>query len=228
GFQAHRSYTGDHGLAHLPIRADEAQGHAALDQPRRPDALRCRARDRFLQLPGHADTYSQGCGGRSGRGGAANEAHWQESGGRGELRRLPHRRERGGRVRRHGSRSRRTLLHGRLSLHDQRVHETEARRRALPAGTLGAYLRDAARSARLDASVASRDGGCSGSSFFCRTAMTGTHPWLASLHSAASGKVVSAVDAARLIRDGDTVATGGFVGIGFAEEIAIALEELYL
>src|ERR1051325_10524812 len=31
-----------------------------------------------------------------------------------------------------------------------------------------------------------------------------------------------------LIRDGDTVATGGFVGIGFAEEIAIALEELYL
>ena len=32
----------------------------------------------------------------------------------------------------------------------------------------------------------------------------------------------------RLIRDGDTVATGGFVGIGFAEEIAVALEALYL
>ena len=31
-----------------------------------------------------------------------------------------------------------------------------------------------------------------------------------------------------LVHDGDTVATGGFVGIGFAEEIAIALEELYL
>src|SRR5690606_14449119 len=28
--------------------------------------------------------------------------------------------------------------------------------------------------------------------------------------------------------DGDNEATGGFVGIGFAEEIAIALEELYL
>jgi propionate CoA-transferase len=42
------------------------------------------------------------------------------------------------------------------------------------------------------------------------------------------GKIVSAAEAVRLIRDGDTVATGGFVGIGFAEEIAIALEALFL
>ena len=48
---------------------------------------------------------------------------------------------------------------------------------------------------------------------------------LASLQT--GGKIVSAMDAVRLIRDGDTVATGGFVGIGFAEEIAVALEELY-
>ena len=54
------------------------------------------------------------------------------------------------------------------------------------------------------------------------------HPALASLRSAEKGKVVSAAEAVRLIRDGDTVATGGFVGIGFAEDIAIALEELYL
>jgi propionate CoA-transferase len=42
-----------------------------------------------------------------------------------------------------------------------------------------------------------------------------------------SGKIVSAQEAVRLIRDGDTVATGGFVGIGFAEEIAVALEALH-
>jgi propionate CoA-transferase len=54
------------------------------------------------------------------------------------------------------------------------------------------------------------------------------HPALAYLKNAEKGKVVTAAEAVRLIRDGDTVATGGFVGIGFAEEIAIALEELYL
>jgi len=51
---------------------------------------------------------------------------------------------------------------------------------------------------------------------------------LAELRAMYSGKIVGAKDAVRLIRDGDTVATGGFVGIGFAESIAIALEELYL
>src|SRR2546425_10087569 len=41
-------------------------------------------------------------------------------------------------------------------------------------------------------------------------------------------KVVSAADAVQLIRDGDTVAIGGFGGIGFAEELIMALEERYL
>jgi propionate CoA-transferase len=41
-------------------------------------------------------------------------------------------------------------------------------------------------------------------------------------------KVVLAAEAVRLIHDGDTVATGGFVGIGFAEEIAVALEARFL
>ncbi|KRQ04881.1 acyl CoA:acetate/3-ketoacid CoA transferase [Bradyrhizobium manausense] len=54
------------------------------------------------------------------------------------------------------------------------------------------------------------------------------HPALAYLPHSEKGKIVTAAEAVMLIRDGDTVATGGFVGIGFAEEIAIALEELYL
>jgi propionate CoA-transferase len=54
------------------------------------------------------------------------------------------------------------------------------------------------------------------------------HPFLQSLRSAHSGKVVPAHDAVRLIRAGDTVATGGFIGTGFAEGVAVALEELFL
>jgi len=48
------------------------------------------------------------------------------------------------------------------------------------------------------------------------------------LHEGKSGKVMTAREAVQLIGDGDTVATGGFVGIGFAENIAIALEALFL
>ena len=50
---------------------------------------------------------------------------------------------------------------------------------------------------------------------------------LAGLHTA-GGKVVGAHDAVRLVRDGDTVATGGFVGIGFAEALAVALEQRFV
>ena len=42
------------------------------------------------------------------------------------------------------------------------------------------------------------------------------------------GKIVSPREAVQLIREGDTVATGGFVGIGFPEEVAVALEALFL
>ena len=55
-----------------------------------------------------------------------------------------------------------------------------------------------------------------------------SHPMASSLRASDTGKVVSASEAVRLIRDGDTVATGGFVGIGFAENIAVALEERFL
>jgi propionate CoA-transferase len=41
-------------------------------------------------------------------------------------------------------------------------------------------------------------------------------------------KIISAAGAVACIRDGDTVATGGFVGIGFAENLAVALEQRFL
>lgn len=51
---------------------------------------------------------------------------------------------------------------------------------------------------------------------------------LAALHVRRGGKIVSAREAIDLIEDGDTIATGGFVGIGFAENLAVALEERFL
>ncbi|GAA5175840.1 acyl CoA:acetate/3-ketoacid CoA transferase [Niveibacterium umoris] len=41
-------------------------------------------------------------------------------------------------------------------------------------------------------------------------------------------KLMSAAQAVGLIADGDTVATGGFIGAGFAENIAVALEQRFL
>ena len=53
-------------------------------------------------------------------------------------------------------------------------------------------------------------------------------PSAATPASGKRSKIISAAEAARLIRDGDTVATGGFVGIGFAENIAVAIEQRFL
>ena len=60
--------------------------------------------------------------------------------------------------------------------------------------------------------------------------MTATprHPFPSSARLVERGKIVSASEAVRLIRSGDTIATSGFVGVGFAEEVAIALEARFL
>ncbi len=62
------------------------------------------------------------------------------------------------------------------------------------------------------------------------TTIPSAHPMLSELppDRAKKGKIVSAEEAVRIIRDGDTVATGGFVGIGFPEQIATALETFFL
>jgi len=57
---------------------------------------------------------------------------------------------------------------------------------------------------------------------------TSQNPVAPAMPTAGNGKIVSAREAVRLIRDGDTIATGGFVGIGFPENIAVALEEYFL
>jgi len=51
---------------------------------------------------------------------------------------------------------------------------------------------------------------------------------LAALRTFEKGKLVTAREAVQLIQDGDTIATSGFVGIGFAENIAVAIEERFL
>ncbi len=54
------------------------------------------------------------------------------------------------------------------------------------------------------------------------------HPFEADLAARMKrGKVVTAEQAVRVIRDGDTVAFGGFVGIGFAEHVARSLAARY-
>jgi propionate CoA-transferase len=42
-----------------------------------------------------------------------------------------------------------------------------------------------------------------------------------------AGRSFSAEEAVRLIGDDDTIATGGFIGIGFPEDIAVAIEALH-
>ena len=51
---------------------------------------------------------------------------------------------------------------------------------------------------------------------------------LAALRSFEHGKIVTAREAVQLVRDGDTLGTSGFVGIGFAENLAVALEARFL
>ena len=54
------------------------------------------------------------------------------------------------------------------------------------------------------------------------------HPSLKTAKLPPKGKIVTAAEAVRLIRDGDTIATGGFIGIGVPEGIHLALEERFL
>ncbi len=56
---------------------------------------------------------------------------------------------------------------------------------------------------------------------------TGSHPLLSAMppDKFQKGKIVTAEEAVRIIRDGDTIASGGFVGTGFPEYIAVALEK---
>ncbi|MDH4052404.1 MAG: malonate decarboxylase subunit alpha [Rubrivivax sp.] len=56
----------------------------------------------------------------------------------------------------------------------------------------------------------------------------GAHDRMAAQRAAGKGKRVTAAEAVALMRDGDTLATSGFVGIGFAENLAVALEQRFV
>ena len=60
------------------------------------------------------------------------------------------------------------------------------------------------------------------------TGHSNAHERLVALRGSGKGKVVGADDAVRLLRDGDMLATGGFVGIGFPENLAVALERRFV
>ena len=55
----------------------------------------------------------------------------------------------------------------------------------------------------------------------------GANPFVATSNKQ-KGKVVTKEQAVKLIKNADVVATSGFVGIGFAEELAIALEQRFI
>ncbi len=65
-------------------------------------------------------------------------------------------------------------------------------------------------------------------SFDPRQAHAQRQAHLHALQAMEHGKVVSAAEAVALIHDGDCLATSGFVGIGFAENLAVALEAQFL
>jgi len=54
------------------------------------------------------------------------------------------------------------------------------------------------------------------------------HERMSALRSAHRSKVVTAAEAVQLLHDGDMLATSGFVGIGFPENLAVALEQRFL
>ncbi|HET7403757.1 MAG TPA: acyl CoA:acetate/3-ketoacid CoA transferase [Usitatibacter sp.] len=60
------------------------------------------------------------------------------------------------------------------------------------------------------------------------TAIRQANETLAALRTFEKGKVVTSRAAVALVKSGDTIATGGFVGIGFPECIAVALEARFL
>lgn len=43
-----------------------------------------------------------------------------------------------------------------------------------------------------------------------------------------NGKIINAKEAVDFIKDGDTVAVGGFVGMGHPEELTAAIEKKFL
>ena len=200
------------GRAHeLRVLADDADPHADQVQPR--PARRDRRREEAHELPAHGEVARRPpASSRRGRQAVAEGPLPGQPAGQGRVR----------------ARRRRVDLQQsrcRCSTSTPRT-TTSSRRRLAGARAAGRHQR-LHRARRCPAATSA----CSSAASRRASSATGIVDWLAQSSGsehAVRDKIVTADEAIAIIRDGDTVAFSGFVGIGTPDELIVALERRFL